>query len=57
MNGIGQKLLDVEQKIARKLLRKTRQHFWIGRRKKVQKFLLLSKRKHVIIPVGNLKVD
>jgi transcriptional regulator len=26
------------------------------RRKKIQKFLLLSKRKHAIIPVGNLKV-
>ena len=35
----------------------SRQLFWICRRKKVQNFLLLSKRKHAIIPVGNLKVD
>src|SRR5208282_4404187 len=32
------------------------QLFRICRRKKVQKFLLLSKRKHAIVPVGNLKV-
>src|SRR5258708_7565466 len=35
----------------------SRQLFWICRRKKVQYVLLLSKRKHAIIPVGNLKVD
>jgi transcriptional regulator len=35
----------------------SRQLFWICRRKKVRKFLLLSKRKHAIIPVGNLKVE
>ena len=34
----------------------SRQLFWICRRKKVQNFLLLSKRTHAIIPVGNLKV-
>jgi transcriptional regulator len=34
----------------------SRQLFWICRRKKIQHFLLLSKRKHAIIPVGNLKV-
>jgi transcriptional regulator len=34
----------------------SRQLVWICLRKKIQKFLLLSKRKHVIIPVGNLKV-
>ena len=34
----------------------SRQLFWIRRRKKGQKFLLLSKRKYVIIPVENLKV-
>jgi transcriptional regulator len=34
----------------------SRQLFWICRRKKGQNFLLLSKRKHAIIPVGNLKV-
>jgi PadR family transcriptional regulator, regulatory protein PadR len=32
------------------------QLFWICRRKKFQKFLLLSKRSHGIVPVGNLKV-
>jgi transcriptional regulator len=32
------------------------QPFWMCRRKKVQKFLLFSKRKHAIIPVGNLNV-
>jgi hypothetical protein len=31
--------------------------FCIGCGKKTQNVLLLSKRKHVIIPVGNLKVD
>src|SRR5580658_236440 len=34
----------------------SRRLFWICRRKKVQNFLLFSKRKHAIIPVGNLKV-
>jgi PadR family transcriptional regulator PadR len=34
----------------------SRRHFWICRRKKVQNFLLFSKRKHAIVPVGNLKV-
>src|ERR1700675_1224155 len=34
----------------------SRQLFWICRRKKGHNFLLLSKRKHAIIPVGNLKV-
>jgi PadR family transcriptional regulator PadR len=34
----------------------SRRHFWICRRKKVQNFLLFSKRKHGIVPVGNLKV-
>src|SRR5580658_8896998 len=34
-----------------------RQPFRICRRKKVRNFLLLSKRKHAIIPVGNLKVE
>jgi hypothetical protein len=38
------------QAISRKL-------FWIRRPKKGRIFLLFSKRKHVIIPVGNLKVD
>src|SRR5271170_4803370 len=32
------------------------QFFWICRRKKGQNVLLLSKRKHAIIPVGNLKM-
>jgi hypothetical protein len=35
----------------------SRQLFWIFRRKKVQHFLLFSKRKRAIIPVGNLKVE
>jgi PadR family transcriptional regulator PadR len=34
----------------------SRRLFWICRRKKVQNFLLFSKRKHGIVPVGNLKV-
>ena len=34
-----------------------RQITWIGRSKGKSKFLLLSKRNTVIIPVGNLKVD
>jgi hypothetical protein len=35
----------------------SRRLFRICRRKKVGNLLLLSKRKRVIIPVGNLKVD
>jgi len=34
----------------------SRQLFWSCRRKKIRKVLLLSKRKHAIIPVGNLKM-
>jgi PadR family transcriptional regulator PadR len=34
----------------------SRRLFWICRRKKVQNFLLFSKRKHATIPVGNLEV-
>jgi len=34
----------------------SRRLFWICRRKKVQNFLLFSKRKHTTIPVGNLEV-
>src|SRR6202795_1387718 len=34
----------------------SRQLFWICRRKKGHNFLLLSKRKHAIVPVVNLKV-
>jgi hypothetical protein len=35
----------------------SRRLFRICRRKKIGNLLLLSKRKRVIIPVGNLKVD
>jgi PadR family transcriptional regulator, regulatory protein PadR len=35
----------------------SRQLLWICRRKQGRNFLLLPKRKHAIIPVGNLKVE